>query len=250
RDGNQEIYVISLDSPVEDKALRLTNTPDIDEDYPTWSPDGQMVAYSARVNGFDLVYAKPVAKPDSDPEVIGQGRQPTWSPNGASLLFAVDNGAGTALIGGQVGAVGVSALAIPVSAHATHPNWTHALLPVSLINRDPGAKNADAAPPLFKEEVHYQGQQPPYNRLAILKGIQAPNPYLSDKVDDSFLAMRSAVVQQAGFDFLGNLADALWSTDRLPEPGQVRQSWHYAGRAFDFKKNLVFGDPAPIEVVR
>ncbi len=57
-------------------------------------------------------------------------------------------------------------------------------------------------------------------------------------------------MQQAGFDFLGNLSDALWSTDRLPEPGQGRQSWHYAGRAFDFDKNLVFGDPAPIEVVR
>ena len=46
------------------------------------------------------------------------------------------------------------------------------------------------------------------------------------------------------------MQDALWSRDRLPEPGQSRQSWQYAGRAFSFDRNLVFNNPPPIEVVR
>jgi hypothetical protein len=36
----------------------------------------------------------------------------------------------------------------------------------------------------------------------------------------------------------------------LPEPGQSRQSWHYAGRAISFDRNLVFNNPAPIEIVK
>ena len=84
----------------------------------------------------------------------------------------------------------------------------------------------------------------------MLNGVTAPSPYLSDKVDDSFVAMRQAVVQQIGFDFLGTLKDALWAVDRLPDPGQTKQSWHYAGRAIDFDRNLVFGGPPPVEVVR
>ncbi len=247
RDGNQEIYVIDLNSPVEDKAVRFTTTPDVDEDFPAWSPDGQQLSYSARVNGLDLVYAKPVAHPEADPVVIGQGRQPAWAPNGSSLIFAVDNGAATTLVGGQVGNFGVSALAYSLKGLADHPSWTSALLPTSL---QQGAGTGDTEPPLYKEEIHYQSQTAPYNKLAILNGINAPKPYLSDKVDDSFLALRAEVVKQAGTDFLGTLKDALWEQDRVPDPGQSRQSWHYAGRAFDFDKNLVFGSPSPVEVVR
>ncbi len=103
---------------------------------------------------------------------------------------------------------------------------------------------------LYKEDVHFQQQFPPYNKVVSLPGITAASPYLSDKVDDSFMALRAAVVQQAGFDFLGTLKEALWNVDRLPEPGQPLQSWHYAGRSFDFDRNLVFGDPPPVEVVR
>ncbi len=252
RDGSAQIYIIDLNSPIEDKAVRLTNTPDVDSQSPAWSPDGSQIAFSARVNGLEEVFTKSVSQPQSDAVVVGQGRDPAWSPNGASLIFAVDsttaNGTTTTLVGGQVGNFGVSALAYTLNGRVNHPSWTNALLPAAL-QQSGGVKPLDDKP-LYTEVIHYQSNTPPYYKLAQLAGVNAPNPYLSDKVDDSFVALRNAIVQQAGFDFLGNLQDALWAQDRPPEPGQSLQSWHYAGRAIDFDKNLVFGSPPPVEVVR
>ncbi|HLY27729.1 MAG TPA: DPP IV N-terminal domain-containing protein, partial [Aggregatilineales bacterium] len=254
REGSAQVYVIDLNSPIEDKALRLTSEQDVDAQSPVWSPNGSQIAYSARVNGLDEVFTKTVAQPNADPVVVGQGRDPAWSPNGASLIFAVDSitasGATSTLISGQVGNFGVSALAYTLKGRVSHPSWTgnNTSIPAAM-QQNGGVKPLDDKP-LYTEVIHYQADKPPYFKLAQLSGVTAPNPYLSDKVDDSFVALRAAIVQRAGFDFLGNLQDALWAQDRPPEPGQSRQSWHYGGRAFDFDKNLVFGSPSPIEVVR
>lgn len=246
RDGNAEIYVISLDNPVEDEALRLTNTPDIDEGYPAWRPDGQAIAYSARVNGIDLVFTRSLANPAAEPTTIGQGRQPAWSPDGRSLLYALDSGDTTTFVGGMVG--GISALAVSVPGRANRPQWSGIPLPESLIQSGGAPPPEDG--PLYVETIQERRTSPPYYLLRRLTNIQAPVAALSDQVDDSFLALREAVIQHTGLDFLGTLADALWTSDRLPEPGQSRQSWHYTGRAFSFDRNLVFNTPAPIEVVR
>src|SRR5262249_17346855 len=115
------------------------------------------------------------------------------------------------------------------------------------------AASAASGQPLYKEEIHTQSDKPPYNRIAPLNGLLTPNMYLSDKVDDSFVALRQEIVKQAGFDFLGSIKETLWTVDRLPEPGKAGDGWPSAGRAFDFDRSLVFGNPpqpAPIEVVR
>jgi TolB protein len=250
RDGNKEIYIASLRPSLNEQAVRFTATREVDETFPTWSPDGQTLAYSAHVNGLDLVYAKPISQPDANPLTIGQGHQPTWAPNGTSLIAALDHGSSTTLLGAQFGNVGVMALAIDVNARASHPSWTGAKLPQSLVELEGTGNTASKVLP-YEEKVNFSAPQPPFNRLVTLNGINAEsNPYLSDKVDDSFVALRQTSVQQIGFDFLGSLKGVMWQTDRFPDPGQTRQSWHYAGRAFDFDENLVFGTPAPIEVVR
>jgi TolB protein len=248
REGNAEIYVISLDRPAENEALRLTTTPNVDEELPAWSPDGATLAYNARINGIDLVQAKPANAPNAEPITIGQGRAPAWSPSGANLLFALELGGSTTLVGGLAAGTGSAATAITVNGRVSRVSWTASRLPESLIQTGGVASN-DV--PLYEESVGAKAAQPPFYQFRELTGVRAPLAVLSDRVDDSFRALRESVLRATGLDFLGTLADALWTPDRLPEPGQARQSWHYTGRAFAFDRNLVFNLPiAQVEAVR
>jgi TolB protein len=75
-------------------------------------------------------------------------------------------------------------------------------------------------------------------------------PALSDRVDNSFNALREQANEIAGWDFLGQLEDAFWPIDRLPQPGEERRNWLMTGRAFAINRNLIVGFPARIEIVR
>ncbi|MDW8299663.1 MAG: DPP IV N-terminal domain-containing protein [Anaerolineae bacterium] len=249
RDGNPEIYVIDLDRPLEEEALRLTNTPELEEQYPTWNPQGTQIAYHARVNGIDLVLVRSLAQPSAEPLIIGRGRAPSWSPSGNILLFALESGANTTIVSSLVTGSGAAATAISVIGRMERMSWTAQPLPEALLLSG-GAPEDER--PLYVESVEGKRDSPPYYQVRALSGVSAATlAALSDRVDDSFIALREAVLRQSGVDFLGALQDALWTLDRLPEPGQPRQSWHYAGRAFSFDRNLVFNTPIPpIEVVR
>ncbi|MCS6870443.1 MAG: DPP IV N-terminal domain-containing protein [Anaerolineae bacterium] len=249
RDGNPEIYVIDLDRPLEEEALRLTNTPELEEQYPTWNPQGTQIAYHARVNGIDLVLVRSLAQPSAEPLIIGRGRAPSWSPSGNILLFALESGTNTTIVSSLVTGSGAAATAISVTGRVERMSWTAQPLPEALLLSG-GAPEDER--PLYVESVEGKRDSPPYYQVRALSGVSAATlAALSDRVDDSFIALREAVLRQSGVDFLGALQDALWTLDRLPEPGQPRQSWHYAGRAFSFDRNLVFNTPIPpIEVVR
>jgi hypothetical protein len=96
--------------------------------------------------------------------------------------------------------------------------------------------------PLYIEQAPL-GDNGLYN-LGSLVGVETQHPFLSDRVNDSFNALRVSAASQIGYDFLGSLEDALWSfvTDmRLPQDGEARLNWHYTGRAFAINRNLPLG---------
>jgi TolB protein len=264
RDGNPEIYISNLDRPGNPRdatAVRFTNTPDLDEDTPAWSPDNQWIAFTAKDSrGLQLVYVKRNGQPASEPVALGPGREPAWSPNSSSVIVALDatSGTSTTLLSYQVGAVGIAATTISSKNRAYSPNWTKSALPVSIKSNPPAAE--PVANVLFTEEIGYKSDTPPTRRLRDLSGGKPPphSLYLTDSVDDSFAALRDVARARIGLDFLGERVDMLWKisgADRyIPDPGLPVQNWHYAGRAFDFDKNLVYTSnpdiPAPIEVVR
>ncbi len=250
RDGNQEIYVLSLDNPSEAAALNLTRTPEVNEDYASWAPNGLLVAYSApQPNGVEVVYARPYNDPDAEPLVIGQGRQPTWAPNGASLVFASDPAGQQRdyLVAGQFGTFGVASAVTEFAGRVADPDWSGVASAERLISWG----GVQAAPiQLQHEEIVYEGAEAPRYRLSPLNGVNAPQPLLSDRVDGSFNALRTAALNQVGSDLLGTLSDAWWRLDRQPEPGQEQQNWHYTGRAFALNRNLILGYPPSVEVMR
>jgi hypothetical protein len=86
--------------------------------------------------------------------------------------------------------------------------------------------------------------------MSPLIDVDAPNAFLSDRVNDSFNALREQTNETIGWDFLGQLEDAFWQIDRPPQPGEERRNWHMTGRAFSFNRNAIVGFPPPIEIVR
>ncbi len=247
RDGNQDVYLFSLDNPSDDATLNLTNTPLRQEDYPVWSPDGRVLAYSALDEGVEKVFVKSSTDPQAPAQVLERGRMPAWSPDGASLVFAVDSLESTQLVASPFTEAGVATLIIPVPLRAGRPTWSGAPLPAALVNS--GGLPLAVTTALFIEQENRPDADGLY-KLGQLVGVSAPSPYLSERVNDSFNALRERALKTVGWDFLGELEDAFWQINRPPQPGEERRNWYMTGRQFGVNRNLIVGFPARMEIVR
>jgi hypothetical protein len=67
--------------------------------------------------------------------------------------------------------------------------------------------------------------------LAVLEDIEAPHAMLHDEVDESFIALRSSLAREIGWDFLSSLENAYVPLTSLLDPG-MGSDWLYTGRAF------------------
>jgi hypothetical protein len=64
-----------------------------------------------------------------------------------------------------------------------------------------------------------------------LNDVQAPYPQLHDLADESFVALRQRVSQEAGWDVLASLSNAFVPLTTSLDPG-LGDDWFYTGRAF------------------
>lgn len=245
RDGNQDIYVFSLD---DQSVVNITNTPDRNEDYPVWHPDPEqdLLAFSALDGGFEKVFVHRASDPSSPAQAVALGTRPAWSPDGNSLIFSADSAGGTQLIAVPFGNTAGYAPVIAVPDGTRDPSWTASPLPAALVNS--GGLPPAIADPLFVENETERQTDPPFALNNI--GANVENAVLSDRVNDSFNALRQAALEAVGYDILGRLDAAFWPLDRPPEPGVERRNWHLAGRAFGLPRGLISGFPAPLEIAR
>jgi TolB protein len=74
--------------------------------------------------------------------------------------------------------------------------------------------------------------------------------FLSDRVNESFNALRQRVIEKVGWDYLANLSVAQLPMDFTPYSGQSRMTWHVCGRAFGLDRGPYNEDVPRVELVR
>ena len=240
RAGNPDLWLRSLNDPNESSSVQLTDTPNRYESHPAFSPNGQVIVSSDAASPLRLVYALAVDAPQAGAVEVGQGEHPAWSPEGSSLLTVgpQENGQDY-LSAAPFGQPSLAQIAYKTtSGHVGGVAWSPIPLPETL----PGtmgqaAQVADA--PLWTEIISATaspGGDPPY-AFAPLPGVTAPDPRLSDRVDEAFTGLRRAIALAAGWDLLATLDNALVMLDAPPPPSQDYNTWLKTGRAFDFTQN-------------
>ncbi|HET89878.1 MAG TPA: hypothetical protein ENN99_03935 [Chloroflexi bacterium] len=82
-------------------------------------------------------------------------------------------------------------------------------------------------------------------------GEEDSRAYLSDRVNESFNALRRRVVQEAGWDYLARLSVAQLPMNYTPYAGQSRMTWYVCGRAFGLDRAPYEEENPPrVELVR
>lgn len=253
RSGSRDIFIRSLDAGITDNAQNVTQTPDLEEDEASFSSDGRTLIYAEYSASFPVIYALPLSdsyEPAGEPYGVGQqGRAPAWSPDRRSVLYVYDQNGRSFLLSGSLEAWNVAPQMYVANGRIDDPSWTAVRLTPDLNNR---LQNIDRLPqgePLYLEaKAEPVADQP--SAVLYPVAVNAPSPYLSDEVDQSFAALRARVLLEAGWDFLGQLDGMFESLEARPLPGQPAQSWNKAGRAFDFYFREALGFDPRVELVK
>jgi TolB protein len=219
---DKDIFAVDLETG---QLTQLTSSP-TEEHLASWRPDGE-VLYTVAKRERQQIYRRTVG---IAPDVAGRQLTP-WlyvdapvrSPDGVYLTYLYRRTHGASL---YVQRPEVKA-DLPVRLSGELPiagplSWTETVAPWV---------EAQGDPVVLYEERTAPGEDAPYD-LKRLEGVTTGNPWLSDRVDDSFQAMRQRVVDETGHDFLAELSDA-WRGVGYDGSGSAYMSWHKAGRAID-----------------
>jgi TolB protein len=238
RSGKPELWIRSLNDPFESQSRQLTNVPEVYEANPVFSPDGQQVMYTDLASPQGVVYAQSSAEPKAKRIEAGQGQHPIWSPDGSAVLTLVPQENGPDYIqAAPFGQPGLPQIVYkPAVGQITSITWAPLDLPATLPGTMGQAALAGQELPLWTEVSAQPGTGNTLYALVKLKDVNAPDPRLSDRVDDSFTGLQKAAAQATGWDLLYNLDNMLIPLKAPPPPSMEGDTWLKAGRGFDFSQ--------------
>jgi len=254
RNGSTDIFIRSLDDPLAERVVNVTNSPDINEGEAVFSTNGRFLAYAQQQGDIDIIYAVPLNdafEPAGSAQSLGQqGHAPAWSPDNESLVSVYERNGRSYLVAGNAQAWGVTPQVYVSNGRVNSTAWTAVNLTPDMASGMVDIDRLGGEKPLFVEARADSGDSSGTLALLYEMPVNAPSPYLSDRVDQSFVSLRARLIEDAGWDVLGRLDNMFEALNVGALPGQSMQTWHKAGRAFDLSYREAIGLDPQIEVVR
>lgn len=236
RTGEPDIWIIDLDQPDESHFQNASHNAQAWESHPVWSPDGDSLAWACVEDGVHNIDLWDSTRPANPPRSPGTGDWPVWSPNGEALLTALLTPNHSYLTAYPLRTPGlvIPPLSLPGSIEGL--TWGPAVLSWPLADAYRPAVQLTPTllwTPQLTPAVGDAATDLPAGRLRVVPlptEIQAPFPRLQDAVDESFLALRTRLASDLGWDFLSSLENAFVPLTTGLDPGKAGD-WLYTGRA-------------------
>lgn len=257
RDGNKDIYLHPMDD--QEEVTNITHSPDLDEDSAAWSPDGSKLAYVSGPRGNPSIQVTSfnwdeMAADRTQTELFGAGSSPAWAPDGGSLLYTHERSERSHLV-----AASITGWASFHEVYSTEEllndlAWSRLSLSPRVIARAQ-EDEPETEPPFYVEVAQPTPAKGPPYELVSLPGVEDEGEsdreaLLSDKVNESFNALRQRVVEEAGWDYLAELDSTWLPITHTPPSGHSRKSWHLCGRAIGLDQDPYESDDPRVELVR
>lgn len=254
RMGDKDLFALDLETGA---LTQLTNS-ELAEEWPAWSPDGTRLAFVRNWLGEREVYSMDVSTSAAQGERVAQitwmGRDegPVWSPDGERLAVLHRRFDGEQLLWLLPGEMHQLPVRLTEVAWLDgRPTWSGSAINYgtsvpTLVGSEPA--------PLYEEDLtpSQSGDGEPWD-LVPVAGLRLPTdaltPYLSDRVDGSYTALRRRLADEVGYDFLGQVSEAWRPYDFFNDTSEYA-SWHKSGRAVDtlFEYQADYGQV--MEIVR
>jgi TolB protein len=256
RDGSKDVFLYPLDAGTESAVINLTQTPDRAEDAPSWSPEGSRIAFSVGQFGTEMIYITTFDwsnkfVDEAQTQLFNPGSRPDWSPDGSNLIYEYRRAGQTHLIADSVSGWGAGREILNTDGEVRDPSWFVPKVDPEILAQQRQTAPMEAAS-MFIEEIQPTPEVGPPYTIVALDDVNGGDDreFLSDRVNDSFDALRQRVLEQTGTDYLATLGDSFRAMDVAPPPGQSPRSWHKAGRAFDLNQGLFEREEQLVELVR